>query len=150
MTERTRADRQINNGAKENEMFRQFTTVTWLSAIIAAFLFSPVAAAADAVAGKKTFRLCAACHTLDAKNRVGPHLADLVGRPVASVEGFKYSKAMVAFAEDGKTWDEEHLTEYLASPRTVVKGTSMAFAGIKKPEDIANLIEFLTDPDAAD
>ncbi len=131
-------------------MFKYFTTATWLSAIVAASLFSPAAAAADATAGKKAFRLCAACHALDGKNRVGPHLDGVVDRPVASVEGFRYSKAMVAFGEDGKVWDEQHLAEYLAAPRTTVKGTTMAFAGVKKPEDIANLIEFLKDPAAAD
>jgi len=130
-------------------MFRKFKVATWLSAIFVASLFTPVANAADAAAGKKTFRLCAACHALDGKNRVGPHLDGVIGRSVASVEGFRYSKAMVAFGEDGKVWDEQHLAEYLAAPRTTVKGTTMAFAGVKKPEDIANLIEFLKNPAAA-
>ncbi len=131
-------------------MSSQFTTATWLSAIVAASLLSPVAEAADAAAGKKLFRQCMACHALDGKNRVGPHLTDIVERPVASLEDFRYSKAMVAFGEDGKVWDEPLLAEYLAAPRTVVKGTTMVYAGLKKPEDIANLIEFLKDPAAAD
>jgi cytochrome c len=130
-------------------MFKQFTTATWLSAIVAAAIFSPAAASADADAGKKVFRLCAACHALDGKNRVGPHLDGVVGRPVASAEGFRYSKAMVAFGEDGKVWDEQRLAEYLTSPRTVVKGTTMVYAGLKKPDDIANLIEVLKESAAA-
>ena len=131
-------------------MFRQFTIATWLSTIVAASLLSPVAEAADAAAGKKVFKLCAACHALDGKNRVGPHLDGVVGRPVASLENFRYSKAMVVFGEDGKVWDDQQLAEYLAAPRTVVKGTTMVFAGIKKPDDLANLIAFLKDPAAAD
>ena len=131
-------------------MSSQFTTATWLSAIVVASVFSPTAAAADAGAGKKLFRQCTACHALDGKNRVGPHLDGVVDRPVASVEGFRYSKAMVAFGEDGKVWDEQRLAEFLASPRTAVKGTTMVFAGLKKPDDIANLIEFLKDPASAD
>jgi cytochrome c len=135
--------------AEENEMFKQFITATWLSATVAASVFSPLAAAADAGAGKKLFRQCAACHALDGKNRVGPDLHGVVGRPVASAEGFRYSKAMVAFGEGGKVWDEQLLAEYLAAPRTLVKGTTMVYAGLKKPDDIANLIEFLKDPAAA-
>lgn len=134
----------------ESKAIKPFTTATWLSVLVAASVFSSVVAAADADAGKKVFRQCAACHALDGKNRVGPHLDGVIDRPVASVEGFKYSKAMAAFGESGKVWDEQHLAEYLAAPRTVVKGTTMVFAGLKKSEDIDNLIEFLKDPAAVD
>lgn len=107
------------------------------------------AQAADAKKGAGVFKKCMACHTAtEAKNRVGPSLMNVVGRPVASVEGFKYSKAMSAFAA-GKTWDESLLTTYLAAPRDMVKGTTMAFAGLKKPEDIADLVAYLKDPAAA-
>ncbi|MBB3978943.1 cytochrome c [Rhizobium azooxidifex] len=103
----------------------------------------------DAAAGATVFKKCAACHSVDPTNKVGPSLKDVVGRPVASIEGFRYSKAMIAFGE-GKTWDEALLTEYLAAPRAVVKGTSMAFAGLKKPEDVANVIAYLKAPPAAE
>jgi cytochrome c len=105
--------------------------------------------AADVKNGAAVFKKCMACHTAtEAKNRVGPNLVNLVGRPVATVEGFKYSKAMSTFGT-GKTWDEALLTTYLAAPRQVVKGTTMAFAGLKKPTDIADVIAYLKDPAAA-
>lgn len=131
-------------------MFKQMTIIGRLSVLGAALAVASPVGAADVEAGKKVFRQCAACHALDGKNRVGPHLTDIVERPVASLEDFKYSKAMVAYGEDKKVWDEERLAEYLVAPRAVVKGTTMVFAGLKKPEDIANLIEFLKDPSAAD
>ncbi len=118
-------------------------------ATILATLASPALADGDPVAGKVIFKKCQACHTVDGPNRVGPHLAGIVGRPVASVEGFKYSKAMTAFAEGGRNWDAGLLAEYLEAPRTVVKGTTMAFAGIKKPDELMNLIAYLQDPEAA-
>ncbi|RLQ89200.1 c-type cytochrome [Notoacmeibacter ruber] len=98
----------------------------------------------DAAAGEKVFNKCKACHAVGegAKNRVGPELNELFGRQPGSLEDFKYSKAMVEFGED-KVWDEEHLTTYLAAPRKVVKGTKMAFAGLKKEEDIDNVIAYL-------
>lgn len=130
-------------------MLKILIKATSLSAIIATSLFSGKAIAADVGAGKKLFRQCAACHALDGKNRVGPHLDGVVGRPIATAEGFKYSKAMTAFADGDKIWDEQRLAEYLAAPRTVVKGTTMAFTGLKKADDIANVIEFLKDPNAA-
>lgn len=124
-------------------MFKKITITAGLSALGIVFALSSPATAADAEAGKKLFRQCAACHALDGKNRAGPHLNDIVGRPVAALEDFKYSRAMTTFGEDGKIWDEPLLTEYLAAPRKVVKGTTMVFAGLKKPNDIVDLIEFL-------
>lgn len=130
-------------------MYKPLIAAAWVLAIAVTLLFSPPAEAADAAAGKKLFRQCGACHALDGKNRVGPHLDGIVDRPVASAEGFKYSKAMVAFGEGAKVWDEQRLAEFLASPRTAVKGTTMVFTGLKKPEDIANVITFLKDSEAA-
>jgi cytochrome c len=96
------------------------------------------------------FKKCKACHKVGegAKNAVGPQLNDLFGRVPGSLEGYKYSKAMVAYGEDGKVWDEELLTAYLAGPKKVVKGTKMSMAGLKKPDDIANVIEYLKSFDA--
>ncbi|MCM2473040.1 cytochrome c family protein [Rhizobium sp. CG5] len=122
------------------------------SVILAAALILPAGATladGDAVAGAKVFKVCSACHTAtEAKNKVGPSLMGVVGRPVATVEGFKYSKAMTEFGADGKVWDEARLTEYLPKPKDLVKGTTMAFAGLKKPEDVANVIAYLKDPAA--
>lgn len=108
----------------------------------------PALAAGDPVAGAKTFKVCSACHiATEAKNKVGPTLQGVVGRPIASIADYKYSKAMTEFGQ-GKVWDEAQLTEYLKSPKTVVKGTKMAFAGLKKDEDVANVIAYLKDPAA--
>jgi len=107
------------------------------------------AEAGDATAGAVVFRKCQSCHSAtNPGNRVGPSLMNLVGRPVATAENYKYSDAMTAFGA-GKIWDEATLAEYLAAPRDVVPGTRMAFPGLKKPEDIANVIAYLKDPAAA-
>ncbi len=102
--------------------------------------------AQDAAAGATVFRQCQACHVIDQEqNRVGPHLVGIVGRPVASIEGFNYSDAMRAYGE-GKVWDAETLSTYLADPRGVVEGTRMAYAGVKDPAQLANLIAYLENP----
>jgi cytochrome c len=122
-------------------------------ALVAAGLAAPSAAFADgdAVAGAKVFKKCAACHVAtEAKNRVGPHLVDIIDRPIASVEDYKYSKAMTEHAEEVPTWTEEALDAYLRDPRGVVKGTKMAFAGLKKDDEVANVIAYLKDPAAAE
>ena len=107
---------------------------------------SPVIAFAqdgDVAEGEKVFRKCAACHTVEeAKNKVGPTLIGVIGRQPGTVGDFKYSKGMVEFGE-GKVWDDALLAEYLENPRKVVKGTRMAFAGLKKPEERANVIAYL-------
>ena len=100
----------------------------------------------DAEAGEKVFNKCKACHVVDeAKNRVGPHLVGIINRPIASADGFKYSKAMEEYAADDAVWDVERLSAYLADPRGVVKGTKMAFPGLKKDEDIANVIAYMNE-----
>lgn len=101
----------------------------------------------DAAKGAQVFKKnCMVCHNAtDAKAKVGPSLQGVVGRPVASVADYKYSDAMKKFGE-GKTWTEEELTAYLPNPKGLVPGTKMAFAGLKSPEDIANLVAYLKDP----
>ncbi|MCB1883483.1 MAG: cytochrome c family protein [Geminicoccaceae bacterium] len=98
------------------------------------------APAGDPEAGKKVFNKCKACHAAD-KNKVGPHLGGVVGRPVASVADYTYSNAM---KDHGGEWTPDRLDAYLADPRGVVKGTKMVFAGLKKEEDRANVIAYLT------
>ena len=107
-----------------------------------AVLSSGNAFAGDAEAGKKVFKKCKACHyAAKEKNKTGPHLVNLIGREAGSIEGFKYSKAMKA---SGIIWDEETLTAYLRAPKKYVKGTKMAFAGLRKDADIENIIAYLT------
>jgi cytochrome c len=95
--------------------------------------------------GEKVFRKCKACHQLGegAKNRVGPILTNIVGGPAGVVDGFKYSKPLMAAAEDGLIWNEEELAAFLANPKKYMKGTKMSFAGLKKEEDQLAVIEYL-------
>ena len=100
----------------------------------------------DVAAGESFARRCVACHTLDAggANRVGPGLFGIVGRVVASAEGFAYSDAMQEFSEGGtKVWDAEALSAYLADPRGTVPGTKMIFPPVASEEDRANIIAYL-------
>jgi cytochrome c len=120
-----------------------------IAAAAALAALATVAHAGDAKKGAVVFKKCAACHTAtEAKNKVGPSLQGVIGRQVATVEKFKYSKAMKDFGA-GKVWDEALLASYLPAPKDLVKGTTMAFAGLKKPEDVADLIAYLKDPAAA-
>lgn len=103
-------------------------------------------ATADATAGQAVEKKCSACHTIDkgGANKVGPNLWDIVNRPIASHEGFAYSGAMKEFSQGGSVvWDYEHLDQFLASPKGLVKGTAMGFAGLKKPDERANLIAYM-------
>lgn len=107
-------------------------------------LVAPMAHAQDIEAGKAAFRKCVACHATDTTtNKVGPHLGDVIGRTAGAVEGYNYSKAMKEAGAAGLVWDEAHLTEYLVAPKAKVPGTKMAFAGIKKPDELANLVAYL-------
>ncbi|MDR2857953.1 MAG: c-type cytochrome [Novosphingobium sp.] len=114
--------------------------------------FSSLAAVAEtarvpspAQTGRKLFIRCAACHSTsaDARPLVGPHLAGLVGRKVASVEGFAYSQRLPAqqFA-----WDETRLDRWLTAPQADFPGMCLPFTGLARPEDRAALIAYLKNP----
>lgn len=120
-------------------------SVTCLATAVGLALAAPALADGDAAAGEKVFRKCQACHAVGdgAKNKVGPALNGIVGAPAAQVEGFKYSKSMVEHAEGGLVWDEETLTAYLTKPKEVVPKTKMSFAGLRKEDDVANVIAYL-------
>lgn len=103
-------------------------------------------AAGDPEAGKKIFKKCKACHKTGegAKNGVGPMLTNIVGAQIGTVEGFKYSKGFIAKSETGEIWTLEALDTYLTKPRDFIAKTKMSFAGLKKEEDRANVVAFLT------
>lgn len=106
-----------------------------------ALALASAASAQNAAKGKKVFNKCKACHSLKAgKRKVGPDLADLIGRKAGTVKGYRYSKAM---KKSGITWDEISLEKFLTKPRKFVKGTKMAFPGLRKKADRDNLIAFL-------
>ncbi|MBW0368306.1 c-type cytochrome [Ensifer adhaerens] len=116
-----------------------------LTVALCLFAASPALADGNADAGGIVFKKCAACHAVGpgAKNKVGPELNGILGRKVAAVDGFNYSPAFKTKAEEGWSWDETHLSEYLANPKAYVKGTKMAFPGLKKPEEISDIIAYL-------
>jgi len=102
---------------------------------------SPALAAGDAENGKRVFNKCKACHVAnEEKNRIGPHLVGLFGRTAGSVEKYRYSKSM---KDSGIVWNAETLDAYLANPRQYVKGTRMAFPGLKKASDRDDVIAYL-------
>ncbi|MBK0326412.1 cytochrome c family protein [Rhodobacteraceae bacterium F11138] len=99
------------------------------------------AVAGDIKAGAKVFKKCKACHKLEeGKNGVGPYLYGVVGRPVASLDGFKYSDAL---KEVGGDWTPDQLDAFLTKPRDFAPGTSMTFAGLRKEADRTNVIAYL-------
>jgi cytochrome c len=92
--------------------------------------------------GEKVFKKCSACHMIadGAKNMIGPNLWGIIGRQAGIASNYNYSKAMVAFA---KEWTYEEMNLYLIKPQAYIKGTKMAFAGLRKEKDRASVILFL-------
>tara|TARA_B100000579_G_scaffold206803_1_gene168937 strand:+ start:57 stop:587 length:531 start_codon:yes stop_codon:yes gene_type:complete len=92
--------------------------------------------------GQKVFKKCSACHSVKkgGKNKIGPALYNVLGRNMAALEDYKYSKALIAF---GKSWTFEEMNSFLIKPQTYIKGTKMAFAGLKKEKDIASVILYM-------
>ncbi len=104
-------------------------------------VFADVFSIADVAAGEKVFAKCKACHKVDGTNATGPHLDGVVGRNHASVAGFEYSEAMAATTAD--VWTPEVMDAFLTNPKGYIAGTKMAFAGLPKIEDRANVIAYL-------
>ncbi len=104
--------------------------------------FAELLAVADLGRGVKVFKKCAACHQADnlEKHGVGPALWGVVGREVATLEGFAYSSSLMEMAG---VWDWESLNAFLSRPKGVVPGTRMNFAGLKKPNDRAAVLLWL-------
>lgn len=107
--------------------------------------FAPMAQAQNAEAGRTVYNQCRVCHTIEAggRNGVGPNLHGIVGRPAGQAQGFRYSANMQELAQGGLTWNEENLRRYLTNPKDLVPRGSMAFAGIRNPQQLNDLIAFL-------
>ena len=118
-------------------------TIRIILAALGLMGLSAASYAQDAEKGAKVFNKCMACHAVDDKNKIGPSLKGIVGRKAATVEGFKYSDAMLAKGAEGVVWDEATLATYLPDPKAFVPGTKMSFPGLKNPEDVANVIAYL-------
>ena len=121
-----------------------------IAAALTALALTGMAGAAlaegDAAAGEKVFRKCKSCHQVGdgAKNRIGPVLTGIVENEIASVEDFKYSKAFLAKKEEGLVWTEEVLDTYLTKPKKFIPGTKMSFSGLKKEQQRADIIAYLS------
>ena len=96
----------------------------------------------DVAHGEKVFKKCSACHMIaaDGKNMIGPNLWGVIGRKAGAIDDYKYSKAMLAYA---KEWTFEEMNSYLIKPQAYVKGTKMAFAGLRKEKDRASVILYM-------
>ena len=96
----------------------------------------------DLTHGEKVFKKCAACHSVakGGKNKIGPALYNVLGRNMGALEDYKYSKALIAF---GKDWTFDEMNNFLIKPTTYIKGTKMAFAGLKKEKDRASVILYM-------
>jgi cytochrome c len=98
----------------------------------------------DATAGAVVFKKCATCHVVESDtNKVGPSLNKVLGRKAGTHPDFAYSPAMKAAGEGGLVWDETVLRDYLHNPKAKVKGTKMAFVGVKDDQEITDLIAYL-------
>lgn len=116
--------------------------------VVSALLVPAAATAAptpEQLLGKRLFLRCTACHAVSAQagKKIGPHLAGIVGRKAGSLPNFAYSPAM---RRATVTWNEATLDRWLQRPQAVVPGTTMAFAGIAKPEERKALISYLKKP----
>jgi cytochrome c len=134
----------IVQGTQTSQKGNAMRAITIFAALSVAVLVAGPARAQDAAAGEKVFAKCKICHVADKdQNKVGPSLHGVIGRTAGTHPGFKYSPAMIEAGKSGIVWDEATLTKYLHDPKAMVKGTKMAFPGLKDDKDIANVIAYL-------
>ena len=96
----------------------------------------------DLAHGEKVFKKCSACHSIKSGggNKIGPALYNVVGRKVGILDDYKYSKALAKYE---KNWSFEELNGFLLKPKDWIKGTKMAYAGLRKEKDRASVILYL-------
>lgn len=115
------------------------------AAVTLALCLPAPAFAQDAAKGETIFKKCQICHEVgpSAKVKVGPILNDVIGRKAGTLPGFAYSPAMKEAGEKGVTWTDESISKYLENPRDFVPKNKMAFVGLKKEDERADVIAFL-------
>ena len=135
-----------NNPGYVVEVAKTVTASTEVSSEMAEEKIDMVAlmALGDIATGEKVFKKCAACHSIvkGGKNAIGPALYNVVGRKVGAIEDYKYSKALAAY---DKNWTFEELNGFLIKPAKWIKGTKMAYAGLRKEKDRASVIKYLNE-----
>lgn len=123
--------------------------IMWLATTVAALVPPPPVAPAPVVgtvaAGRTVYRQCAPCHQIvrGGYSTVGPNLFGVFDRPAGTVAGYRYSNALQVRAAAGLVWTEENLRAYFADPRTFMPGGSMAYAGLRDPQRMADLLAYL-------
>ena len=118
------------------------TTENANAKVVEAVDIKALLAMGDLAHGEKVFKKCTACHQIavGGKNMIGPNLWGVIGRTSGSISDYKYSKAMLAH---GKEWSFEEMNSYLIKPQAHIKGTKMAFAGLRKEKDRASVILYM-------
>jgi cytochrome c len=111
----------------------------------AAVDFATLLATVTPAQGEKVFNKCKACHSIEqgGPNKVGPNMWNVVGGPKAHIQGFAYSAALADMGAKGQTWGYDELNAFLTKPSAYVQGTKMTFAGLKKPEERADVVAYL-------
>ena len=128
---------------KEKATYIVLASAIVTGAAAAALAGAGAAVAQDAAAGQASFAKCQACHAVGpgAKNKLGPELNGLAGRPAGAAAGYQYSPALKSA---GFTWDQSTFADFMQNPRTKVPGNKMAFAGMRDQSEIASLWAYLS------
>ena len=123
------------------------STKRFLAALAVAFGIAVQAPAQEGKPedGAEVFKKCRACHDVGpgAKNKVGPLLNGIIGRPAGTIEEYPYSPANKKAGAEGLVWTEDIMFKYLEAPLAFMPGTKMAFAGLKDPQDRKDVIAYL-------
>ena len=131
-----------NPGYKVEVENQSVSNISQATKVVEKIDIAVLMAMGDITSGKKIFKKCAACHSINkgGKNKIGPALYNVVGRAVGGVDDYKYSKTLASY---GKDWTFEELNGFLQKPASYLKGTKMSYAGLRKEKDRASVIKYL-------